>query len=218
MTCTRGQPSAAAWSRARAKPLLNSSSRPVRLAMPRSPPAKSPGGALKRTCCRPLSWSALAIVAAGKSYGKRNSTARKPSRAAAAKRSRKACSGYIMLRLAAKRGIAFLLSGSPAPAEATAQLVDLLGRQRRGLGIRVEPEPRGFLELLEARHRRGRRAGPDVRAEPRQHDRADRHAESLGVLGASRSSRSSFAGIARLSATSARECVWTMQPASAAAA
>src|SRR6187455_2266761 len=137
--------------------------------MPRSPPAKSPGGALKSTCCRPLSCSALAIVVAGKSYGKRNSTARKPSRAAAAKRSRKACSVYIMLRLAAKRGIAFLLSNSPARAEMAAQLVDLLGRQRRGLRLGAQPQARGFLELLETRHRRGRRAGPDIRAEARQH-------------------------------------------------
>jgi hypothetical protein len=45
-----------------------------------------------------------------------------------------------MLRLAAKLGIAFLLSGSPARAEAAAQLVDLLGRQRRRLGIRFEPQ------------------------------------------------------------------------------
>src|SRR6476620_6497300 len=132
--------------------------------MPRSPPAKSPGGALKRTCWRPLSCSALAIVAAGKSYGKRNSTARKPSRAAAAKRSMKSCSGYIMLRLAAKRGIAFLLSDSPARAEASAQLVDLLGRERRRLRIRLEPEACRLLELLESRHRRRGRSGPDVRA------------------------------------------------------
>ena len=67
MTWTRGQPSAAAYSSAWSMPRLNSSSRPARLAVPRSLPAKSPGGALNSTCCKPWSASFAARVAAGHS-------------------------------------------------------------------------------------------------------------------------------------------------------
>jgi len=52
--------------------------------MPRSPLAKSPGGALKSTCSSRCSARSAASVAAGHSYGNRNSTALKPSLAAAA--------------------------------------------------------------------------------------------------------------------------------------
>src|SRR3984957_14334655 len=107
IACIRGHSSASAYSVARRNPSRNSCSRPGNTVMPRSPAFQSPGGELKSTWRRPCSLSSAASVAAGYSYGKRYSTALKPSRAAAAKRSRKLCSVYIIVRLAAKRGIAF---------------------------------------------------------------------------------------------------------------
>src|SRR3984957_17150745 len=107
IACIRRHSSASAYSIARRNPSRNSCSRPGNAAMPRSPAFQSPGGELKSTWRRPCSLSRAASVATGYSYGKRYSTAAKPSRASAAKRSRKLCSVYIIVKLAAKRGMAF---------------------------------------------------------------------------------------------------------------
>src|SRR4051794_39408867 len=77
--------------------------------MPRSPASQFPAS---RLCSTRSSWkvpSLSAIWFASKAYGNRNSTARKPERAACSKRSMKACSVNSMLRLAANLGIGLSL-------------------------------------------------------------------------------------------------------------
>ena len=74
----------AAWNRA---------SWPGRAARPRSPPSQSPGETLNSTCFNPWSARRAFTSRASNAYGNRNSTASKPSRAAAAKRSRNGRSG-----------------------------------------------------------------------------------------------------------------------------
>ena len=146
MTCTRGQARAAAYSRARSKPLRNSSSRPGRLAMPRSPLAKSPGGALNST------WLQAGLLAASRpawrpatrrGRGTRPPRSRRP-------RPRRSDRGTVLgVHHAQVGGEArhrdLLVRCSPAGAELAAQLVDLRRRQRRRLRLAAEPEARGLL-------------------------------------------------------------------------
>lgn len=77
----------------------------VRLAVPRSPSAASPGGMLCSTTSTPASRTAAESSADFQSYGYWYSTARKPARAAAAKRCRKSTSANIIETLAASFGI-----------------------------------------------------------------------------------------------------------------
>ena len=104
MQLSFGTPSACAYAMPRATPWRNSSSRPGRHAMPKSPFARSPMGRLTRMQASALSVSRAAISAAGRAYGAANSTAENPARRAGSKRSRNACSGKRKPRLAAKRG------------------------------------------------------------------------------------------------------------------
>jgi D-alanine-D-alanine ligase-like ATP-grasp enzyme len=87
---------------------------------------------------------ARADVLRGELVRNRYSTASKPSRAAAAKRSRNACSWYIIERLAANFGMA-----SPSRAERAAQLVDLRFAERLDRTAGEHGQARGLLELLE---------------------------------------------------------------------
>src|SRR5512133_256129 len=73
--------------------------------MPRSPRDQSPGGRLKSTVSTPASRAARATSSGRCSYGETNSTARKPARAAASKRSRNGTSVKSIVRFAAKRGM-----------------------------------------------------------------------------------------------------------------
>src|SRR3954471_15969085 len=91
-----------------ATPARNSSTRSGRIAMPRSPASQFPGGRLCSTSFRPLASSRALISAAGNGYGKRNSTSRKPARAARSKRSRNGTSLKSIVRLAANRGMSLL--------------------------------------------------------------------------------------------------------------
>ena len=165
----------AAYSRARAKPLRNSASRPGRQAMPRSPLAKSPGGALKSTCCRPCRASSVGQRRCRPFVGKQELDGLESvgCRGGEAIEERMLAVHHAEVGGKARhRGP----SSSPARAELAAQLVDLRRRQRLGLRLGSQPEARRLLELLEHRHRCRRRRMPDVRAEPRQHDGADRRA------------------------------------------
>src|SRR5665811_2192604 len=83
------------WPAAGLKALLNAHG--LQLVLFNAPP----GGALNSTSCRPCAFRSAFSPAAGQEYGDRSSTALKPSRAAASKRSGKASSVYIQLRLAA---------------------------------------------------------------------------------------------------------------------
>src|SRR6218665_3943958 len=136
-------------------------------AIPRSPRAQSPGGALNSTCVRPFAVSWSASTWAGCSYGNRYSTAWKPSCAAAAKRSRNGSSVYIRLRLAAKRGMETVQSTKAEVEEAKGGgrriATTRSGRRRGGTpgGVVLRPDERTTQRhrLRDAIERRLRHAG-----------------------------------------------------------
>jgi hypothetical protein len=104
-TWIRGQLSVDARCSACSMLATNSASRPGSEARPRSPAARSPGGALITTHSRPWRASRAAISFGGTSYANANSTAEKSACAAAAKRSRNGTSLNRKLRLADSRGM-----------------------------------------------------------------------------------------------------------------
>ena len=151
--------------------------------MPRSPPAKSPGGALKSTCCRPWSASALASRRRRQFVGEEELDGLE-----AVARGRREAVEEGVLRVhhrqvggKARHRVPPLVFTSARRSGGAARR-SASGDSGAGLGSRIEPQARRLLELLEHRHRRRGRLVPDVRAEPRQHDGADRHAEPLAVL------------------------------------
>ena len=178
MTCTRGQPSAAAYSRARveaAPELLLAAGQAGDAALAAGEVARRrvEQHLLQAVCS---SFSRQAIVA-GRLVREEvldglEAVAPRPRRSDRGTHAPgTSCSGW--RRSAASRVSSTVFTSGRRTA---AQLVDLRRRQRRGLRLAAEPEARGFLELLEDGHRRRRRLVPDVRAEPRQHHGADRRA------------------------------------------
>ena len=158
----------------------NSSSRPGRQAMPRSPAAKSPGRRVEQHLLQAVARAARAASVAGRPVVGKEVLDRARSRRARRRRSGRGtrCSVYIMLRLAAKRGIAVSSYGVTS-GRRTAGAARRSARGDSGARLRLAARARGApfpRSSSSTRHRRGRRLVPDVRAEPRQHHGADRRA------------------------------------------
>src|SRR6266540_2505511 len=161
--------------------------------MPRSPPAQSPGGMLKRTLRRRAARSRAATSSGGWSYGKRNSTASKPASAAAVKRWRNGTSLNIIVRLAANLGICDSRR-SEVQLERGREIMDLLpGEHARRVPAQEQEELGGLLQLLDRVHGGVERAPRHHRAVVREQHGGVTAGEPAHDVGEARSRHSTIA-------------------------